>query len=160
MKKTIPAPTPDVVLPPNSNHEYFKDFESHPFRFSATAFELVNAWWLAEASLLAYADSGFVTPRYASAGLELAGQQPISGFSTHAHNDDFVIVAFRGTQVPKLGENQDLLECLKNSVSDIYADVKFQLVDAGGGFFVHRGFLARNERSTTPRRKTCKSTLN
>jgi pimeloyl-ACP methyl ester carboxylesterase len=143
MKKPIPAPTPDVVLPPNSNHEYFADCDSHPFKFDATAFELVNAWWLAEVSLIAYADSVFVTPRFSSAGLELAGQQPFSGSSTQcyvAHNDNFVIVAFRGTQVPRLGEDQDPLECLKNSVSDIYADAKFALVGAGQGYFVHRGF--------------------
>jgi pimeloyl-ACP methyl ester carboxylesterase len=143
MIKPVPIPTPDVVLPPNRNHEYFKDCESHPFQYSATAFELVNAWWLAEASLLAYAESGFATPGFSGAGLELAGQQPFSGPSTQcyvAHNDDFVIVAFRGTQVPKLDEGQDMLELLKHSLRDIYTDAKFALVDAGQGYFVHRGF--------------------
>jgi len=144
VKKPIPAPTPEVVLPPNISHDYFEDFESHPFRYSAIEFEWVNAWWLAEAALLSYADSAFVTDRFSKTGLELAGQQPFSGGSTQcyiAHNDAFVIVVFRGTQVPKPGADQNPLQALKDSLSDLYADAKLELADTGQGYYVHRGFL-------------------
>jgi triacylglycerol lipase len=143
MQKPIPRPTPAVILPPNYDYEYFQECAAHPFHHGASKLELVNAWWLAEASLLAYAKPEFVISSYSTAGLELAGQQPFSGKSTQcyvAHNQDFAIVSFRGTQVPKAGGEQDPLESLKNSVSDIYADAKFALVDTGQGFFVHRGF--------------------
>ena len=148
MKKPIPEPTLEILVPPNYKHEYFKDSDAHPFLHSTSNFELVNAWWLAEASLLAYANPEFAASRFSRAGLELAGQQPFSGLSTQcyvAHNEDFVIVSFRGTEVPKLREDQDLLEVLKSSLNDIFADARFALVDSGRGFFVHRGFQAALE---------------
>ena len=49
MPKIIPDPNVEVVLPPNLNHEYFAEASQHPFRFKAQRFQLVNAWWLAEA---------------------------------------------------------------------------------------------------------------
>lgn len=144
MRKPVPAPTPSVILPPNHDHAYFQDSAAHPFRHMASQLELVNAWWLSEASLLAYADTEFATSGFSGAGLELAGQQPFSGKSAQcyvAHNQDFAIVSFRGTQLPKVSGSQDPLESLQHSVSDICADAKFALVDAGQGYFVHRGFL-------------------
>jgi hypothetical protein len=50
MPKPIPSPLPRFVYPPvpETVHPYFQDASRHPFRHGATAFELVNAWWLAE----------------------------------------------------------------------------------------------------------------
>jgi hypothetical protein len=104
MQKTIPEPTPKVLVPPNYDHRYFQECEAHPFRHSASKFEWVNAWWLAEAALLAYANPEFTASCFSGAGLELAGQQPFSGKSTQcyvAHNSKFVIVSFRGTEAQK-----------------------------------------------------------
>ncbi len=143
MIKQIPAPTVDVIFPPNTNHHDFEDFANHPFRHDANGFELVNAWWLAESSLLAYANSEFVRDQFDRAGLHLAGPQPLSGPSTQcyiAHNDDFVIVAFRGTQVLKPGAGQDLRKALKEVVSDILTDANFKLVDSGTAGSIHLGF--------------------
>lgn len=143
MLKPIPAPTLDVIFPPNTDHEHFKDCASHPFRHDANGFELVNAWWLAEASLLAYAQAEFATAQFANAGLRLSRSQPVTGSSTQcyvAHNDDFVIVAFRGTQSLKTGNGQDLFQSLKGMVADVYADAKFKLVDSGRVGSIHLGF--------------------
>ena len=128
MIKPIPAPTAEVMFPPNLDHIYFQDCASHPFRHGASNFELVNAWWLAESSLLAYAEVDLAIAQFANAGLQLIGPQPLSGPSTQcyvAHNDEFVIVAFRGTQVFKRGSGQDVFVSLQDVVSDVYADAKF-----------------------------------
>lgn len=143
MIKPIPFPTADVMFPPNLEHSYFEDCARHPFRHGSSGFELVNAWWLMESSLLAYAEADFAAAQFAKAGLHLSGSQPLSGPSTQcyvAHNDDFIIVAFRGTQVFKPGAGQDVFETLQHVVSDIYADVKFKLVDSGRAGLIHRGF--------------------
>lgn len=50
--KIIPPATADNVLPPNLDHEYFKNAAAHPFRPKENSFSLVNAWWLAECALL------------------------------------------------------------------------------------------------------------
>ena len=99
-KKEAPKGRGINVIPPNLEYKYFADSSNHPFRHTTEEFQLVNAWWLAESSLLAYAESNFATEQFAKAGLQLVGPQPLSGPSTQcyvAHTDEFVIVAFRGT---------------------------------------------------------------
>ncbi|GJL68184.1 MAG: hypothetical protein NPIRA06_08190 [Nitrospirales bacterium] len=144
MPKIIPDPTVAVVLPPNLNHEYFAEASQHPFRFKAQRFQLVNAWWLAEAALLAYAESEFAIPQYSKAGLNVGGNQPFSrGGSTQcyvAHNQDVVIVSFRGTQVPKPVGGKLPGEIWRQVVKDLWTDGKFRLVVSGQGGSVHEGF--------------------
>ena len=141
MPKQIPEPLPQFVYPPipEEVHHYFQDASLHPFRHDATALELVNAWWLAEASLLAYA------------GPELAGEafrkamnlttESFRGPSTEcyvAYCADFVIVAFRGTQVFRLGT--DHLEAFREVLPDLETDARLCLEDLEGGGCVHAGF--------------------
>lgn len=57
------------LLPPNMNHDYFKCAAKHPFRHNENSFSLINAWWLAEAPLLAYADERFAKEKFAAACL-------------------------------------------------------------------------------------------
>ena len=80
--KPIPPATPQHVLPPNLDHEYFKDGARHPFRHDAGGFELVNAWWLAEAALLTYAPVEFASQQFRNAGWTVDDDQPFSGAST------------------------------------------------------------------------------
>lgn len=130
MPKLVPPATIKDIFPPNENHQYFENFTEHPFKYKSEKFQMVNAWWLAESSLLAYAESDFAKNRFSAAGLKA---KLFSGTSTQcyvAHNDDFVIVAFRGTQVNNF---QDI-------VRDIYINAKFNLVDSEQGGFVHQGF--------------------
>jgi len=144
MPKIIPDPNLEVVLPPNLNHVYFAEASQHPFRFKAQRFQLVNAWWLAEAALLAYAEKEFAIPQYTKAGLNVEGNQPFSiGGSTQcyvAHNQNFVIVAFRGTQVPKPVAGKIPGEIWRQVVTDLWMDGKFRLVVSGQGGSVHEGF--------------------
>jgi predicted lipase len=104
---------------------------------------LINAWWLAEASLLAYAESEFATKVFRAAGFEVDAAQPFSGLSTQcyvAHTDRAIIVAFRGTQVYKPGLNRPLDAVLRDEVSDIFLDANFQFVPWTRGGHVHKGF--------------------
>ncbi|HKH49087.1 MAG TPA: lipase family protein [Thermoanaerobaculia bacterium] len=140
--KEIPPATIETILPPNEDYTYFENSGSHPFDFKADGFSMVNAWWLAEASLLAYADRDFVTARFAEAGLAAEGRQPFTARGSTqcyvAHTEDFVIVAFRGTQVLKRGASIDFLDVLR----DFSVDTKFTLVDCAEGGRIHKGFKA------------------
>ena len=130
MSKTIPSATIEELFPPNKNYQYFENFTEHPFKDKSEQFQMVNAWWLAESSLLSYAETNFVEPEFQKVGLTT---NFFSGKSTQcyvAHNDNFVIVAFRGTQVNDF----------RDMVRDIYTNAKFNLVDSKQGGFVHNGF--------------------
>ena len=144
MPKIIPGPNLEVVLPPNLNHTYFAEASQHPFRFRSQSFQLVNAWWLAEAALLAYAEKEFAIPQYTKAGLTVEGSQPFSiGGSTQcyvAHNQDVVIVAFRGTQVLKPVGSKLPGEIWRQVIKDLWTDGKFRLIVSGQGGSVHEGF--------------------
>jgi hypothetical protein len=63
LRKSIPPPTAETVFPPNLKHAYFEHGKDHPFRPRSRKFELVNAWWPAESSLLAYARTRASPPR-------------------------------------------------------------------------------------------------
>lgn len=127
MEKPLPPATFRNLFPPNNGFDFFVGAQSHPFRFGTTKFELVNAWWLAESSLLAYSDDDFAADCFARAGL--AGLRAFHGATTDcfvAHNDEFAIVAFRGTEV---GDYRDFI-----------TDLKIRLVASGGAGRVHQGF--------------------
>lgn len=143
MKKEIPSISIDSIFPPNHNYKYFENSEKHPFRYDSSKCELVNAWWLADAALLAYAEPDFAMPVFKNAGFSVSDSQYIKGESTQCYvvyTDGFVIVSFRGTQVYKPGISQDFLEIIKEVVKDIYTDIKFYLVDSGHEGYVHDGF--------------------
>src|SRR5512144_1140859 len=86
--KPIPAPDFELLFPPVSETEAFRYFENcgeHPFRHDATALELVNAWWLAEASLLAYAHAEFEVEKFRAAGLDVANLRPFQHEGTQCY---------------------------------------------------------------------------
>ena len=56
--------TADNIAPPYNEYEYFKDCDQLPFRYQADTFDMVNAWWLIEASTLVYGEPGFVTETF------------------------------------------------------------------------------------------------
>jgi triacylglycerol lipase len=140
-KKAIPPPTLHNVLPPNLDRDYFDEAATNPFRPQAQAFEPVNAWWLAEAALLAYADEGFARRQFGRAGLGEVALVSKAGSQCYlAESRDVVIAAFRGTQVPKPGVTTDAVRGLEETVRDFLADVDFRLVETEPGRFVHAGF--------------------
>ena len=73
MNKNLPPRTLAALRMPNKTYRYFQDWQAHPFKHDANAFELVNAWWLMETSLLAYADANFIAATFETTGLTAAG---------------------------------------------------------------------------------------
>ncbi len=153
VKKKIPPLHIEAVFPPISESEtftYFENSEAHPFRHDAAGFELVNAWWLAEASLLAYSSGDEAVKIFRRAGLEIAGGGPIKQKGTQCYvvfNDRIVIAVFRGTEVlrpDRWSTVQGAWGNLFQAVRDAGTDAKFALreLGQGSGRFVHHGFLA------------------
>jgi triacylglycerol lipase len=139
--KPLPPATIDQLCVPNLDYDYFADAQFHPFRPHASELEMVNAWWLAEASLLAYAPAEFAIPAFEKAGLSVIG--PFTGESTQcylARGEQHAIVAFRGTRVLKPVLNQTFTEVARGVINDIWTDAKFFRVDSGQGGVVHAGF--------------------
>lgn len=94
----------DLLTRPESNPTGYIPFENasaHAFVPTATTWSRINAWWLADASWIAYShDRDAVRDVFRSrAGME--GCEAIAGGGTEcylAHRDTFAIVTFRGTQ--------------------------------------------------------------
>jgi hypothetical protein len=141
----MPEPTLGVLTPPNLDREYFEGGAGRPFRVDAAAFDPVNAWWLAEAALLAYAKAADASPRYRDGGFEaelLDGPRT----DTQAYvlvRDDLVVVAFRGTQFPRFHDGQTRAEmgiAFGRFLKDAMVDGGVDLVEGQPHGLVHRGF--------------------
>ena len=138
VRKPLPVdPSIDVqrklVLEPESNPTGHVPLEqAHEFRFDpdAAAPSRVNAWWMAEASWLAYwHDAAAIAKVYRErAGLQCELIEVKGAECTVAFGDRFAIVAFRGTQP---GDWSDLLD-----------DACFTPVEWDTGH-VHQGFARR-----------------
>jgi triacylglycerol lipase len=127
-----PRPLPEDwsfagLFGPQRDYAYFAGAADVPFLPGATGFERANAWWLAEASLLAYVpEEDFVRGAWARAGFP-----EVAFFAkdrTHAHaaaNDEAVIVTFRGT----------------DSVERFPQNLKLFLVRNRRGGRVHEGYV-------------------
>ena len=128
-RKPIPPPSLEFLLFPAKDTAYvhFEDAQSNPFDDTAGSFSPVNAWWLAEAALLAYWDARRAEPIWKRAGLQFEFLSK-AGLACHvAWSERFVIVAFRGTEPDDL---RDLLTVFQ---------VKHAPWEFGGGK-VHSGF--------------------
>jgi pimeloyl-ACP methyl ester carboxylesterase len=136
-KKEIPEITFKNLSPPYRDYQYFQNRKAVPFEYKASSFSLLNAWWLAEASTLVYADEAFVKRRFSAAGL-----RQFKFFNRHgtqcfiASNGEFAIVAFRGSEGWKLNERFDLLQVVSDWMTDF--DIRLAAWTRGGR--VHRGF--------------------
>jgi hypothetical protein len=136
MKKSLPPSTLDELSVPNRKFKYFDEHGANPFLSEAEGFEPVNAWWLADASLLAYGDAGFIDDALEASGLRAAGYAArfFEAGGTQCfvmHDEATIIVAFRGTQ----------LDNFWAKVIDVSTDVQFIPVPDGAGGLVHQGFL-------------------
>jgi hypothetical protein len=135
--KILPEITWDAIAPPYPDYLYFDGVERYPFRHRATTFDMVNAWWLIEASTLAYAEEDFVRPRFQKAGLTEV--KFFTGKSTQcfvANNDDFAIIVFRGTEIRRHAVKPDF----RNIIADVKTDADIMLTESGQRGKVHRGF--------------------
>lgn len=136
-KKEIPVFTWANLAPPYLEHAYFGGRESHPFKADAASFNLTNAWWLAEASTLAYADEAFAVEWFKKAGLdEVRFFDKRSTQCFVASNREFVVVAFRGSEVWRRRGKADISVV----AADFMTNADFWLTDWPKGGKVHRGF--------------------
>jgi len=136
-KKELPAFTLANLAPPYLEHAYFEGHDIRPFQADATSFNLINAWWLAEASTLAYADEAFAVKWFKQAGLdEVRFFDKRSTQCFVASNEQFAVVAFRGSEVwRRRGEFEPRV-----IASDFMTNADFWLADWRNGGKVHRGF--------------------
>src|SRR5215813_4737452 len=114
-----PRAQPDVrfVFHPEADTEYvhFKDGAQNPFDARPLRLGRRNTWWLAEAALLAYWEPSKALPFFQDAGflkIEFVDESGVQSYVSST--DDFVVVAFRGTQ--------------PDQFSDVLDDAKFPLV--------------------------------
>jgi len=139
-KKALYEITPDNIAPPYEDYEFFKDCHKLPFRYRADNFDMVNAWWLIEASTLVYSDPEYVTEKFN----HKAGFTEVNFFEDKttqcfvASNEKFAIVAFRGSEA-RLREGDSDPGYL---LADWMANFNFFPEKWGQGANVHRGFKA------------------
>jgi len=136
MNKPIPPATFHNIRPPNDNYTYFEDIQNHAFLPLATSFELVNAGWLADLAMLAYANKPFIQKKLDDSGLTTAGfvMEYFSRDTTQcfvAHNDNFVVVSMRGTEIDNFW----------GAVTDWQRNLEFGLKPDDSGGLVHEGFI-------------------
>lgn len=144
----MPAPRASVVFPPNRDHDFFALADAVPFAHADAAFSWANAWWLAEAALLAYDDPINVARVFARGGFELCGDAPLSAGAAQCYvvrNEMAVIVAFRGTEVLHRASERGFLAKSVDVVNDIVANIKVAPHELEGGAWVHEGFHAALE---------------
>ncbi|MQA30912.1 MAG: hypothetical protein GEU82_13940 [Luteitalea sp.] len=93
-----------LLLHPERNPTNYVPFENatdHPFEPLATAWSRVNAWWLADASWLAYSHDVAAVTRVFQDRAGMSSCELIANGGTAcyvAERPDFAIVTFRGTQ--------------------------------------------------------------
>lgn len=116
------------LFAPNTTYVYFENAEWVPFLEDEQDYSLVHAWWLADASFLAYVrEAAFIEKVLQEAGLEDFVFFDRGGTQVYvAGGERFMIVAFRGTE--------------RHEPEDIFHDLKIGLVREPGDGRVHRGF--------------------
>ena len=97
------------VLHPERDMSYihFENGSAHPYEPPAPALTRRNAWWLADAALLAYWDSDVALPRFKAAGMNAEFLEAGALQCYLAWTSQFVIVAFRGTEADEWGDVLD-----------------------------------------------------
>lgn len=132
-RKPLPADNFQNLFYPPAGYQYFEDGErpENAFRPDAAQFELINAWWMADAAVTAYEqDFEKVRARLEGLGLQAVqiGDWGLGHRGTQAYAafaERFAMVSFRGTE--------------KQDVQDTLSDIDVVAV-AEGGCLVHRGF--------------------
>ena len=141
MRKDPPKYELELVFHPERDPKYvhFENAASNPFIADPHGFPRVNVWWLADSALLTYWSEKDAEKQkknaleiFATAGLQAKFLKEGSTDCYVAWNNDFVIVAFRGTEPD---EWQDMLTNSK---------IKLVPWDHGRGK-VHRGFMEANQ---------------
>ncbi len=147
MQKPPPVYSLDLVLhPERDDYVHFKNGTAHLFQPSPVGFPRVNVWWLADSALLSYWDEARAKAIFNAAGLQAKFVKEGSTDCYIAWQNDFVIVAFRGTESD---EWQDMLtnaqiklvpwqagsvhSGFKKAVNDIWPRLEKELKDLSAG---------------------------
>jgi hypothetical protein len=142
----LPTETIDSLRPPADPFPYFQHADRFRFEPEAREYSPVNAWWLADASLLVYGDAVFIERVFERSPL------PGQGFSldwlgTRERNrgiiltsDSAVVVVFRGTRVESYAIYGG--DILRVNREDLWTDSQFFPTACQVGGRVHKGFLA------------------
>ena len=137
MQKPLPPQTARSLNPPANVLEPYTFFEAvrdHALQPLDTALNLRNAWWFADAALLAYSQEPDIKTVFQSAGIAADVRYFHGPRSTQAYvlsMPDAIVLAFRGTQVDNFW----------SSVLDFAIDVQFLPIPDSHGDLVHAGFL-------------------
>ena len=137
MQKPLPPQTARSLNPPANVLEPYMFFESvgqHPLQPLDQSLNLRNAWWFADAALLAYSSESAIKATCHDAGISgdvvaFFGAQSSQAYVISMPNA--IVLAFRGTQVDDFWA----------SVLDFAIDASFLPVSDSHGNLVHGGFL-------------------
>ena len=139
----------EEIAPPYLKYKYFQHAHLDSFQFQPQAtgkFNLANAWWLCEASILSYANEDFIREKLAYPNVNLPEVKFFNGINTQcyvANNEDFLILAFRGTEIKARQGETNIIKIILSILVDIFTDFNFEMVNfegSGGGGGVHEGF--------------------
>ncbi len=145
LRKDVPPPRFNEIVPINTTFKYFHEHINHHFRLDG--FQLITAAWLADAALLAYQDSATAKLNAIQGGFhdgEIVEAKNTQYFI--ASTDEFTIVAFRGTTVLKPGGNLQLndvhgsVNSAFDALRDLMTDLTVLPADLSEGK-VHAGFF-------------------
>ena len=137
MPKPLPPATTHALNPPPSAafpYAFFADVAHHPFQPLDAALNLRNAWWLMDAAFLSYSAEAAIHEAYETPALHATVKCFMGRLSTQAYvaaSEDWIVLAFRGTQVDDFW----------SSVIDWTVDARFVPVPDRNSHFVHSGFL-------------------
>lgn len=116
--------------PQQGTYEYFEGASSYPFDPNTTDLSAVNAWWMAELSLLVYSErheveqilyEHFPASKLAFFWLE-SNKTNTQGFGIET--DDYVVIAFRGTEFPHPSDVIKTPQELLDIIADIQTDIQ------------------------------------
>ena len=141
-----PVETIHGLRPPRAGFPYFAHADHFPFEPAAVADSPVNAWWLADASFLAYgsadfAEEAFLRSPLPGQGFQLnwLGSRDINRGLVLSNHTSLVIV-FRGTRLD-VHNLMDVAELVIINQADLWIDSLFLPAVCSVGGRVHAGFL-------------------
>jgi len=135
MPKPLPPQTVEVLSPPANQffpYVFFENVAANPFQPGDANFNLRNAWWLMDASFLAYSDEAKIQTEFQ----KIAGTTVKTFFTSRTtqcyvvSTNDWIVLVFRGTQVDDFWQ----------AVIDWATDFELVPVPDAHGDRVHAGF--------------------
>ena len=154
--KDVPgAGSPELLIPPLREADWppFGGVVTRPdFDPDATKFSWSNAWWLTEASLLAYHQPNLAVPSFATAGFRAVAFSALGSYQAYViDNDQFIAIVYRGTELKTLSL-QPLLDWWVNSQVGLF---RYSEIPGRVHLGFAKGALALHKKSERLRDWTC-----